>query len=326
MWLNPWVLGAGLIFQLTACWWEERSQQPPGQRLDIGGCKLHLYALGVADRGSPTVVCEHSLGGIDGYFLVDEIAKFSPVCIYDRAGYGWSESSWRSRSSEQIVQEMDALLTAANISPPYILVGDSFGSYNVRLYTHRFPDRVSGLVLVDGLHEQGMLEMSLGLRVLKLFFASGFVMSTFGAAIGIVRLLGLLGIFELLKPDLRKFPQAVLSRVKRSFYRPKHWMTMCREILTLDVSSRQLRTARLPVDLPIISIKSATFFKQSAWNFYMPIGAANDLRERMHERLLKLSTNCTQMQADWSSHFVWIEQPKVILDAIKEILAMTTES
>ncbi len=323
MWINPWVLIAGGIFQLAACWWEERSLRPPGQCLNIGGGKIHLYALGSADRGSPTVVLDHSLGGIDGYFLVDEIAKLAPVCIYDRAGYGWSESSPRSRSSAQIVQELDALLTAANIAPPYILVGDSFGSYNVRLYAHYFPEKVSGLVLVDGLHEQGMLEMSWGLRVLKLFFASGFVMSTFGAAIGIVRLLGMLGIFELLKPELRQFPQEVRARVKRSFYRPKHWMTMCREILTLDASSRQLLAAQLPVDLPIISIKSATFFKQSAWNFYMPIGEANRLRERMHEQLLKLSTNCTQMQADRSSHFVWVEQPEVIINAIGEILERT---
>ncbi len=325
MWMNPWVLGAGLIFQLTACWWEDRSRQPPGRCLDIGGYKLHLYAVGVGNLGSPTVVLDHSLGGIDGYFLVDEIAKLAPVCIYDRAGYGWSESSSGSRSSAQIVQEMDALLTAGNIAPPYILVGDSFGSYNVRLYAHRFPEKVVGLVLVDGLQEQGMLEMPWGLRLLKLFFASGFVMSTFGAAIGIVRLLGLLGIFELLKPELRQFSKETLTRVKRSFYRPKHWITMCREMLTLDVSSRQLLAARLPVDLPVVSIKSATFFKQSVWNFYMPIGAANQLRERMHEQLLKLSTDCTQMQADRSSHFVWVEQPEVIVDAIKAMLAKTAK-
>jgi pimeloyl-ACP methyl ester carboxylesterase len=221
---------------------------------------------------------------------------------------------------------MDALLAAGNIAPPYILVGDSFGSYNVRLYAHYFPKKVVGLVLVDGLHEQGMLEMSWSLRILKLFFASGFVMSTFGAMIGIVRLLGLLNLFELLKPDLRQFPQVTLMRVKRSFYRPKHWITMCREILTLDVSSRQLLAARLPVDLPVVSIKSATFFQQSAWNFYMPIGAANQLREKMHEQLLKLSKNCTQIQADRSSHFVWVEQPEVIIDGIKEILSRTTQS
>ncbi|MBD0361868.1 MAG: alpha/beta hydrolase, partial [Coleofasciculus sp. C3-bin4] len=107
---------------------ENRRLKPSGQLIDIGGYKLHLYSKG---QGNPTVVIDHSLGGLDGYFLVEEIAKLTRVCIYDRAGYGWSDSSSKPRSSKHIVQELDALLTQACIEPPYILVGDSFGSYNV---------------------------------------------------------------------------------------------------------------------------------------------------------------------------------------------------
>ena len=54
--------------------------------------------------------------------------------MYDRAGYGWSQSSWKPRTSQQIVKELHSLLNKANIQPPYILLGDSFGSYNMRLY------------------------------------------------------------------------------------------------------------------------------------------------------------------------------------------------
>jgi pimeloyl-ACP methyl ester carboxylesterase len=330
MWLNPWILAAGLIFQLVACWWEDRVP-PPGRQFEINNRKLHLYAIregAIAtelsySNSNPTVVIDHSLGGIDGYFLIDRIAEFAPVCIYDRAGYGWSDTSFHQRSSEQIVQEMDALLSAANIPPPYILVGDSFGSYNVRLYAHHFPHKVVGIVLTDGLHEEAMLEMPWSLRILKLFFASGFMMSILGAAIGIVRLLGMLGIFELLKPELRQFSPEIRNRVKRSFYHPKHWLTMCREILALDISSRQLLAAPLPIDLPVVNIKSATFFKESIWNFYMPIKAADRLRDQMHEQLMKLSNNCIQIRADRSSHFIWVEQPDVILEAVKEILERT---
>ena len=113
-------------YHLIATWLENRRHQPPGQLIDIKGYKLHLYSLG---QGSPTVVLDHSLGGIEGYFLIEEIAKTTRVCIYDRAGYGWSEPSPNSRTSKQIVKELDILLNKAGIEPPYILVGDSFGSY-----------------------------------------------------------------------------------------------------------------------------------------------------------------------------------------------------
>lgn len=42
---------------------------------------------------------------------------------------------------------------------PYLLVGDSLGSYHMRLYAHRYPEKVAGLVLTDGLHEAEMLRI-----------------------------------------------------------------------------------------------------------------------------------------------------------------------
>jgi len=90
-----------------ARWWDNKTSQPPGQRIDIGGYKVHLYSKG---QGKPTVIIDHSLGGIDGYFLIDKIAKLTQVCIYDRAGYGWSDSSPKPRSTQEIVQELDNLL------------------------------------------------------------------------------------------------------------------------------------------------------------------------------------------------------------------------
>ncbi|MEM6404744.1 MAG: alpha/beta hydrolase, partial [Cyanobacteria bacterium P01_D01_bin.116] len=243
--INYIILIATTIYQAIATWIEDK-QSPPGQLIDIGGYKLHLYTMG---KSRPTVILDHSLGGIEGYLLIEEIAKIARVCIYDRAGYAWSETSPHQRSSEQIVKELDTLLNNAEIEPPYILVGDSFGSYNVRLYTHEYPEKVIGMVLTDGLHETGMLNMPLSLTVLKLFFASGFLMSILGSTLGIIRFLKNIKAFELLKPQLRKFPQDNLNPIKRSFCRAKHWMTMAQEILTLDISARQVSRANQFGDL-----------------------------------------------------------------------------
>jgi pimeloyl-ACP methyl ester carboxylesterase len=310
------LLAVTTLYQGIACWLEDR-QAPPGQLFDVGGYRLHLYTQGVA---KPTFVLEHSLGGVEGYLLIDELAKLGQVCIYDRAGYGWSEHSPHPRTSAQIAKELDALLTQANIEPPYILIGDSFGSYNVRYYAATFPEKVIGMVLTDGLHEAGMLKMPVSLKLLKLFFISGFLMSVLGTSLGIVRILNLLGVFEILKPELRRFPKHTTRPVKRSFCRPKHWITMTRELLNLNVSARQLTTSQKPLNIPTVSIKAKSFFKPSLWTLFIPLASANKLREQMHRELLKLSDACVQLQADQSSHFVWVDQPDLLVESCKIIL------
>ena len=214
------------------------------------------------------------------------------------------------------------LLIKAGISPPYILVGNSFGSYNVRLYAHQFPEKVVGIILTDGLHESGMLNMSISLRILKLFFLSGFFMSTLGAILGIVRILGKIGLFEVIKPELRQFSHETRQRVKRSFYHHQHWITMARELWSLNVSSSQLSQVASLGNLPVISIKSSTFFKRSLLTFYMPVKPADRLRDKMHGELERLSTNYREIKASQSSHFVWIDEPGIIVAAIGDILEM----
>jgi pimeloyl-ACP methyl ester carboxylesterase len=304
------------LYQAIASWLEDR-QPPPGQLIDVGQYRLHLYIVGEA---SPTIVLDHSLGGVEGYFLAEELSKLARVCIYDRAGYGWSDHSPYPRSSHQIVKELDTLLVQAEIVPPYILVGNSFGSYNVRLYAHLFPQKVVGIVLTDALHEIGMLKMSVPLQALKLFFISGFMMSILGSMLGIIRLLRVFGLFELLKPELRRFSQDSLNWVKRSFCRSKHWITMSREMMNLGKSARQVSVAKHLGTVPIVSIKASSFFKPSFWTIFIPLKGANELREKMHAELCNLSTNFLQVEANQSGHFVWIDQPNVIVNAVKIVL------
>jgi len=314
--LRVLILTATIVYQAIACWREYRTP-PPGQRVDVGGFCLHYVTAGT---GSPTIVLDHSLGGVEGYFLLDELAKVSRVCIYDRAGFGWSDRSPHPRTSNQIVTELDQMLTLAGLEPPYILVGNSFGSYNMRLYAHRYSEKVVGLVLTDGLHESALLKMPLALRGLQLFFASGFIMSVLGATLGIIRVLNLIGVFELLKPKLRQFSFESRKAVKRSFCRPKHWLTMTREILSLDISGRQVRCAGHLNDLPIVSLKASSFFIPSLFTILMPLKAANKLRDRIHDELAKLSTNCVQIPVENSGHFVWVDRPDAIIQAVKLLL------
>jgi pimeloyl-ACP methyl ester carboxylesterase len=82
-----------------------------------------------------------------------EVAKFTHVCSYDRAGYGWSDPGPEPRTSAQIATELKAVLDAAGERGPFVLVGHSFGGFNVRVFAGLQPKQVLGMVLVDASHE-----------------------------------------------------------------------------------------------------------------------------------------------------------------------------
>jgi pimeloyl-ACP methyl ester carboxylesterase len=116
------------------------------------GRRLNLVCIG---KGSPTVVFDVGVGDPAGdWSLVQpRVASFTRACSYDRAGIGFSDEGHGHGSSLEIVDDLKRLLLAASIDPPYILVGQSYGGMNVRLYYYLHPDEVAGLVLVDPAHE-----------------------------------------------------------------------------------------------------------------------------------------------------------------------------
>jgi pimeloyl-ACP methyl ester carboxylesterase len=120
--------------------------------IDVGGHQLALYCSG---DGSPTVLLEAGLGGDHtSWALVQpDIAREYRVCSYDRAGLGRSDPGPLPRTSQQISSELHTLLTTAEIAPPYILVGHSFGALHIRTYADQHPDTVLGMVFVDAVHE-----------------------------------------------------------------------------------------------------------------------------------------------------------------------------
>jgi pimeloyl-ACP methyl ester carboxylesterase len=249
------------------------------------------------------------------------------VVIFDRPGYGRSSPSWHPRTSQQNNLELQSFLRTAQIQPPYILVGDSFGSYNMRLFAHSYPEQAIGLVMTDGLHEAQMLSLPLRLRICKIFLAISFLFVSIGATLGVVRIIGLLGIFEIIKPQLKCCDLNRLKQVKISFYRASHWLTMSREIASLDNSGRQLKVANDLEDLPVINIKATTFLRipvpKIFWGWLMD--PADRARDKIHLALANISTNSQQLLADNSSHFVWIDRPKVMVAAVEKMIEMSNK-
>jgi pimeloyl-ACP methyl ester carboxylesterase len=151
--------------------------------VDIGGRRLYLECRGT---GSPTVVLEDGAASGADLWSVDllepvghrtmvlpGVAAFTRACAYDRPGItlnvnpavdplapadrafpSRSDPAPMPRSAGDVVADLHALLPAAGVPGPYVLVGQSFGGLIVRLYASAYPDEVVGLVLVDAAHEE----------------------------------------------------------------------------------------------------------------------------------------------------------------------------
>ena len=121
---------------------------PPGQLVDIGGHRLHLNCTGT---GSPTVVLEPGQGGVssDLAWIAPAVARDTTVCVYDRAGRGWSDATDKPQDGAQIAADLHTLLHRAQVPGPYVLAGHSFGGLYVQAFAAQYPNEVAGLVLLD---------------------------------------------------------------------------------------------------------------------------------------------------------------------------------
>jgi pimeloyl-ACP methyl ester carboxylesterase len=119
-----------------------------GQLVDVGPYRLHLECSG---SGGPTVILEPGAGGSAATMglVAPAVAGETRVCVYDRAGRGWSDPAARPPDGAQIATDLHALLERAHVPGPYVLAGHSFGGLYVMTYAARYPDEVAGLVLVD---------------------------------------------------------------------------------------------------------------------------------------------------------------------------------
>jgi pimeloyl-ACP methyl ester carboxylesterase len=250
-----------------------------------------------------------------GWDLVQpSVEKFTQVCSYDRAGYGWSDPGPLPRTSGRIAKELHALLQNAGVPPPYILVGHSFGGFNVRVYNGLYPNEVAGMVLVDASHEDEH-------ALLPAYEIAGEKKDELKAVI-LARLypaLFHLGVARwFLASDRTPLPEQMDSGLRYLLLKPKHIRAMVDEGLNFNKeSAQQVRKSGHLGDKPLIVLTASDDPPD------LDLSAKD--RKAYQSSMADLQRNLAQLSARGrqvvvkSGHLIPFEQPTAVRDAIRSV-------
>jgi pimeloyl-ACP methyl ester carboxylesterase len=315
------VLGFLLLGGLQAKRALVKKNPPPGKIAVIGGGKWHYQLLG---KGPITVVMEagQSESLLTWSKVVPGLARHTRVFIYDRAGLGWSAPGPSPRTADHILIELNQLLRHANIAPPYILVGHSMGGLYMKMFAAASPENVKGLVLIDSAHEQQFQRFPPEqMRAIEKYKSQ---------SIGQFRLLKVMAGLGLLAMDLEKIPtDPRLPPEARIQYKtilakdPEMFATMINEFQAQDASFKQVR------DMNIKALKiPLTVIRHGKKDPIVPAKGMKpgieDRTERdwqaMQSELAALSENSRLIIAFQSGHYIQLDEPQLVIDAILEMV------
>jgi pimeloyl-ACP methyl ester carboxylesterase len=286
--------------------------------INVGTHRLHIYPTG---EGRPTVILES--GGaswsLDWNLVQIEIAKFTSVCSYDRAGFGWSDSGPKPRSSGQIVLELHTLLTKAEIKKPYILVGASFGGHTVRLFAKKYPEEVAGIILLDARHESINTKMPPAWKKLEVAGKGMYQFMLLASRSGALNLLGKLMGEKAAPPIVMKLPPEIQHTYLEVGFQPRYFQSNLDELAASGESDKQLSVSGSLGNIPLTVIRHGIPDLFAS----MPAEQARQAEivwQELQAELAKLSSNSQMLIAEKSGHGIQIDQPGLVVDAIRQMI------
>lgn len=299
---------------------------PPGKLVDIGGRHIQLDCRG---SGSPTIVFQSgsdTAGSLSWSAVHDEIAKTTRACAYSRAGIMWSDPHDAPQLAKSIAEDLHAALKNANEKGPFVLVGHSLGGPYNMVYTKYFGADVAGLVFVDTSHPD-QISRGRALEALESNSApsnrnsewnSSAFLDKSAAALnwtGIVRLVSAME--EKAGNRTESNDQAMKAYASTSFG------PSLKEDDALEQTLNEAGTFRHLGDRPIVVLTAVRPVpKQELSKF------DKALRENgswMQEDQAKWSSQSQHQLVHDTGHYIQLDQPAVVIDAVRSVISKVRE-
>jgi pimeloyl-ACP methyl ester carboxylesterase len=302
-----------------------RLPAPPGRLIDIGGHRLHMHCTG----DGPSVVFDAALGAssLSWAYVAPQVAQFARACVYDRAGFGWSDGGPLPRTAGRLADELRRLLQRADTPRPYVLVGHSLGAMTVRLFASRYPEDMAGLVLLDPADPQLWTEPSDDRRAL---LARGIALCGYGeraARLGITDALVTLinagafraaraggrlltgGMFttsdEYVLRPAAKLPPDLQRLARRMWAQPRFFRALGSLLASLSISAAEIDDHPDLGDLPVVVVSA---------------GLADASQVARHADLAARSRRGRHVIAEGSGHWIPLDRPDLVAAIVREVV------
>lgn len=302
----------------------------PGVMVDVGGHSLHLNCRGqVQGQARHTVVLESGGGSwsLDWFMVSEGLSPYARVCSYDRAGFGWSEAAEGQRDFQTLVAELDTLLDVAGERGPYYFVGASLGAGLVQLYAQQHPEKVAGILLLDGRGRRSvtdLLAIEPSLLPPPLAIEIGQFLGSLNLIDGLLRLTGTESFLEPAHPNLRDYPEEIRQAFLDGALLAKNLRATLAEAAADSLSEAQMdRVANLG-NIPLIVVRHGFENRFDALDLSAEMRA--DIEEewiRQQLAITALSSEGRLVVAEESGHLIQLQQPTLVVDLVRDLLTMS---
>ena len=299
----------GAAYQSISVVRDRRDYPMPGRLVDVGGYKMHIYCTG---QGAPAVILDSGLG--DSFTswrkVQPQIAQYTRVCSYDRAGLGYSDPSPSSRTSKDIAQELYRLLHNAGIPAPVVIVGHSVAGYDVRLYASLYRNEVAGVILVDSSHPDQDRRFPAALKEMEAGVDHELEIETFLMPFGIPRL------FASRDPTgcCHNTPADRAARCNLNSVREGQ-----AEFRSFSESAAQAAATGSLGNIPLVVLSHDP--EQPEPGIPADLGKAiDDAWGKMQQELAQLSGQSMRTIAKNSGHYIQLDRPDVVVEAIRNVV------
>ncbi|MCP3919954.1 MAG: alpha/beta hydrolase [bacterium] len=312
------LLGGGSLIETLAQRRDRRRHPPAGELLDVGGHKLHVRVRG---DGDPVIVLEAGSGEWSSHWgpLAEQLSAYSTVVTYDRAGLGWSAPGPEPRNVVTLARELHQVLLRTAGERKVILVGHAFGAHVARMYLHRYPFEVAGMVLVDG-YQEGLEDVLAARHIPSPSSSTALMRWLFRAG-----RVGLLRAFRLdpLAQDGGSIP---LTERDRKRMRALAWLPRVQNAVLAELgagaeSENLVAQLEERYDIPLRVITSTQTMSAEGAAPGFPIEEFNSIWTQQNAELTKLSSRSAQILATESDHMIQLRSPHLVVQAVREVLA-----
>jgi pimeloyl-ACP methyl ester carboxylesterase len=316
------LVAIGFLYQWVGSRYDRWRFLRLGRLVDIGE-RRRLFMMEMGSEVGPSVIFESGIGATSQNWARIQMAvsEFARTVSYDRLGLGWSTSAVSERIPSKVVEELRAMLQAAGIAPPYLLVGHSFGGLVARYFAAEYPDEVAGVVLVDAMRtdewppvdesQRGLLNRGVQLTqwgvpiaysglarltTMSFFCRSGKFTNLF------TRATGGHDVLERLTSELNKMPQTVWPIVAAHWSNPAYFRGLTAHIQGVPGTVMEMLEATPIVGLPVVLLTPG----------HPKAISDADLR--------KIGPDAEQLIAEKSGHWLHLDEPELVIEQIREMM------